>query len=109
MNGYGASFYDAFSEVAFGGSQAAVILDAGSLDAERRARIAREIGMPATAFVDHVADDRVQVQFFSTVQELPMCGHGTLCLLTHLVEEGLLAARDGIVLCLPNSTAVVSR
>ena len=41
MNEFAASFYDAFTECAFGGSQAAVILDAASLDAGRRATMPR--------------------------------------------------------------------
>ena len=59
MSGYPASFYDAFTEVAFGGSQAAVILDANTLDVQQRVKIAREIGLPATAFVDDIGDDWV--------------------------------------------------
>ena len=53
-------------------------------------RIAREIGVPATAFVNSVSGNRIDVQFFSTVMELSMCGHGTVCLITRLVELELL-------------------
>ena len=107
MKSYSLSLYDAFTEVAFGGSQAAVVLDAAALDAGHRAVIAREVGLPATAFVDGIGEDWVRVQFFSTVQELPMCGHGTICLMTHLVDEGLISPGPGIELRLPNSHACV--
>jgi PhzF family phenazine biosynthesis protein len=102
------ALYDAFSEVPFGGSQAAIITDAGCIEPAQRQRIAREIGMPATAFVDAYGADWIKLQFLSTVMELPMCGHGTLCLLTHMLESGLLAATHDVELHLPRSTANVS-
>jgi PhzF family phenazine biosynthesis protein len=80
------ALYDAFSATAFGGSQAAVLIDAKSINTAERQQIAREIGMPATAFVDSLDEDWIEVQFMSTVMELPMCGHGTICLLTHMLE-----------------------
>lgn len=84
------AMYDAFTDVPYSGSQAAVVLHALDISPKNRARIAREIGMPATAFVNAVSGNRIDVQFFSTVMELPMCGHGTVCLITRLVELGLL-------------------
>jgi len=106
------ALYDAFSETAFGGSQAAVITDAAAIDVEQRGRIAREIGMPATAFVDAIDNTAVTAQFLSTVMELPMCGHGSICLFSHLLESGLLtlesANEKNLQLRLPKTTATVS-
>ena len=102
------ALYDAFTEVAFGGSQAAIITDAGGIEPQQRQRIAREIGMPATAFVDAYGADWIKLQFLSTVMELPMCGHGTLCLITHMLESGLMVAGADIELRLPKSSANVS-
>ena len=102
------ALYDAFTEVAFGGSQAAIITDAAGIDPQQRQRIAREIGMPATAFVDAYGTDWIKLQFMSTVMELPMCGHGTLCLITHMLESGLMQIGHDIELRLPKSTANVS-
>ena len=102
------ALYDAFTEVAFGGSQAAIITDAAGIEAQQRQRIAREIGMPATAFVEAYGADWIKLQFLSTVMELPMCGHGTLCLITHMLESGLMQIGHDIELRLPNSTANVS-
>ena len=99
--------YDAFTVTPFGGSQAAVLTDAASIDRSERQRIAREIGVPATAFVDAYGKDWIQVQFMSTVMELPMCGHGTLCLLTHMLESGLIPAGGDVELRLPKSSARV--
>ena len=104
------ALYDAFSATVFGGSQAAVITDAKTINTADRQRIAREIGMPATAFVDDYGDDWIQVQFMSTVMELPMCGHGTICLLTHLLETGRIRldqqSTSQVELRLPQSTAI---
>lgn len=84
------AMYDAFTAVPYSGSQSAIVLDASAIAPENRARIAREIGAPASSFVDAICGDRITVQFYSTVMELPMCGHGTICLVTHLVESGRL-------------------
>ena len=103
--------YDAFTDVPYSGSQAAVILHASDISTPNRIRIAREIGVPATAFVNDVNDNRIKVQFFSTVMDLPMCGHGTVCLITRLVSQELLPCKGAgwhkAVLELPNGEAAV--
>ena len=88
------TMYDAFTAVPYSGSQAAVVQDASAISAENRIRIAREIGAPATSFVDAICGNRITVQFYSTVMELPMCGHGTICLMTRLVESGQLSCDE---------------
>lgn len=112
MNTFPFALYDAFSANAFGGSQAAVITSAAGISLAQRQRIAREIGMPATAFVDGFGEDWISVQFLSTVMELPMCGHGTLCLLTHMLELETISldetATREVTLRLPKSTAKVT-
>jgi len=112
MSSFSFALYDAFSDSAFGGSQAAVITGAATIDSAARQRIAREIGMPATAFVDDFGEDWIRVQFMSTVMELPMCGHGTLCLLTHMLESGFIKVDNNapreISLRLPKATATVA-
>jgi len=111
MTAFPFALYDAFSDRVFGGSQAAVITAAGPIDRAQRQNIAREIGMPATAFVDEIGDGWIVVQFISTVMELPMCGHGTICLCTHLLESGLLKLDEmgsrGVELRLPSTSARV--
>lgn len=105
------ALYDAFSEVPFGGSQAAIVMEAQGLDRAARIRIARELGLPATGFVDRVTPGAVTAQFFSAVMEQPMCGHGTVCLFTHLIETGALGwparGRIAVDLVLPAATAGV--
>ena len=105
------ALYDAFSDTAFGGSQAGVVSDAAWLDADARRRIARELGAPATGFVTACGDHSIGARFLSTVAELPMCGHGTIGLMTRMVELGVVNWNGGdridVELCLPSTTAAV--
>ena len=97
--------YAAFSEVASGGSPAGVVVDASELDAETMQQIAAEVGAPATCFVTGFVDGIVDVRFFSTTTEYGMCGHGTVGLVTSLVEEALVVpGADGRVDLVVRST-----
>ena len=69
---------------------------------------------PATCFVTGVGSGvdsgMVDVRFFSTLTEYPMCGHGTIAVFTWLVEEGLLELGPQTVswtLRTPGGTATV--
>lgn len=95
MNPYQFDLYNAFTENAFGGSPAGIIYDGAELSTEQMQRIAREVGAPATCFVIRVEKHDVHVRFFSTAKEYPMCGHGTLGLMTGLVERGHLEVSLG--------------
>ena len=69
------ALYDAFSDLAFGGSQAGLVSEAARLDADTRQRIASEIGAPATGFITASSEGSVSARFHSTRMEYPMCGH----------------------------------
>ena len=104
------TLYDAFSEVPGGGSVAGVVGTATGFSAERMQQVATEVGAPATCFVTGVDSGVVDVRFFSTLTEYPMCGHGTIAVFTWLVEEGRLAAGPEAVpwtLRTPGGTATV--
>lgn len=105
------ALYDAFSDTPFGGSQAGIVSDAAWIEADARRLIAREIGAPATGFVTACHDHAIGARFLSTVTELPMCGHGTISLMTRMVEQGELdwngGGRIDVVLRLPSATATV--
>jgi len=111
MNSVPFALYDAFSEAVFGGSQAGVVSDASGLDGRTRQQIASEIGAPATAFITGCNDQAVSVRFHSPVTEYAMCGHGTVCLMTRMIEHGVLSwggkDRIDVDLCLPTSTSSV--
>ena len=105
------ALYNAFSETLFGGAQGAVVLSAGDIDSQIRQNIASELGYPATCFVRSITPDTVTVNFHSTLREYTMCGHGTICLMTYLLEKGELrffgTDKLQINLKLPTKTAMV--
>ena len=80
------ALYDAFTDRGFSGSQAAIVSDAAYIDSDTRLRIAREFGFPATCFVTDYSNDSVTVRFQSVEKEYPMCGHGTICLMTRMID-----------------------
>ncbi|MGB1447275.1 MAG: PhzF family phenazine biosynthesis protein, partial [Arenicellales bacterium] len=104
--------YSAFTDAAFGGSHAGIIYDGEGLTTETMQQIAREVRAPATCFVMSAKDREVGVRFFSTAQEYPMCGHGTLALMTGLVSRGYLdisrGSSDKVTLRTPASSATVT-
>ncbi len=106
------ALYDAFCDTAFGGSQAAIVSDAASLDAGIMGRIVQKLGLPAIGFVSVAGPRSVNACFRSTVMELPMCGHGTVALMTRMVELGRFDWKDRdaieVELRLPRSKAAVA-
>ena len=105
------ALYDAFSDLVFGGSQAGLVSDAARLDADTRQRIANEIGAPATGFITACSAGSISARFHSTKKEYPMCGHGTICMMTQMVEQGILNWNGGdsidVELILPTTSAAV--
>jgi len=105
------ALYDAFSDRAFGGSQAGIVSDAALLDTDTRQRIAREIGAPATGFITASSEESISARFHSTKMEYPMCGHGTIAVMTRMLEQGIVnwngADRIEVKLKLPTTTAAV--
>lgn len=95
MPSYLFDLYSAFTDTPFGGSHAGIIYDGESVSTEKMQQIAREVRAPATCFVMKVDGRDVHVRFFSTAQEYPMCGHGTLALMTGLIARGYLDISQG--------------
>ena len=95
MSAYEFDLFSAFTANPFGGSHAGIVYDGAKLSTAQMQQIAREVGAPATCFVIRVKRCDVHVRFFSTGQEYPMCGHGTLGLMTGLVERRHLEVSFG--------------
>lgn len=94
------SFYDCFSPVRFGGGQAAIVPEAGDLVETEMQRIARDLGLPATCFIQRLDGPDAHVRFFSTVGEYLMCGHAAIGLFTYLAETGAIdPATDNPTMC----------
>jgi trans-2,3-dihydro-3-hydroxyanthranilate isomerase len=88
---------DAFTTVPFGGNPAAVVIDAEGLTEEEMQRIAQEMNLSEMAFVTRSERADFRVRFFTPVQEIDLAGHPTIATFHALVEEGLIAAHDGVV------------
>lgn len=80
---------DAFTDVAFRGNPAAVVLLDAPRDATWRQDVARELNQPATAFVSP-SGDAFDLSWFTGTTELVLCGHGTLATAHVLWETGRL-------------------
>jgi PhzF family phenazine biosynthesis protein len=59
---------NAFVRDGTGGNPAGVVLDADDLGAEDRQAVARQVGLPETAFVSHSAVADVRLEFFTPVR-----------------------------------------
>ncbi len=82
--------WTAFSGDASGGSPAGIVLECAGMSASDMQAIAARVGAPATGFVTGIDRQEVNVRFFSTKTEYGMCGHGTIALLTSLIENDLV-------------------
>lgn len=85
---------DAFTEKAFAGNSACVVILDGWIDDSILLSIARENAVAETAFlVPH--DDRFQLRWFTPDIEIDLCGHATLAaghiVLSHLAPETEIA------------------
>lgn len=88
---------DAFSDKAFGGNPAGVVLDARYLTEDTMQSIAKEMNLSETAFVTSVDGDLFTVRFFTTVCEVDLCGHATIATFHTLTKMGyILPIDDGI-------------
>lgn len=71
---------DAFTEDKFTGNPAGVVLNSEGLSDDEMLKIARELNNSETAFVfNEKSDDYdVKVRFFTSTNEVPLCGHATI-------------------------------
>jgi len=99
---------DAFTDQAYGGNPAAVVLDAAGLTDQEMAAIAREFNLSETTFVlpADVPDAAIRFRWFTPGAEVRMCGHATLAGVHALTESGRFAAlRSDPEAILPIQTA----
>ncbi|CAK7060968.1 PhzF family phenazine biosynthesis protein [Tissierella carlieri] len=88
---------DAFSDKAFGGNPAGVVLDAKYLTEDIMQNIAKEMNLSETAFVTSREDDLFTVRFFTTVCEVDLCGHATIATFYTLAKMGYITSiADGV-------------
>jgi PhzF family phenazine biosynthesis protein len=83
---------DAFTERAFGGNPAAVILDAQGLSDAQMQSIATEMRVAGTAYLTPVTggDAQWRLRWFTPTREIAYSGHTTLAAVHALIEAGRL-------------------
>lgn len=86
---------DAFSEVAFGGNPAGVVmLDDDHFPSDEFMRlVAAELRYSETAFVQRLGETEFRVRYFTPAAEVDLCGHATVATFSMLYQMGLV--RDG--------------
>ncbi|MEH6435538.1 PhzF family phenazine biosynthesis protein [Massilia sp. DD77] len=90
---------DVFTSTPFRGNPVAVVLDAGGLSAARMQQVAHWMNLSETTFVlppaTPGADYRLRI--FTPGGELPFAGHPTIGSAHALLEAGMVAPRDGVL------------
>ena len=86
---------DAFTDAAFAGNPAAVCLLDRPADARWMQRLAAEMNLAETAFVEPRPGGYL-LRWFTPVVEVVLCGHATLASAHVLYESGLAAAGEPI-------------
>lgn len=79
---------DAFTSQPFSGNPAAVCILEEEISSETMLRVAAEMNLSETAFVQPMADDGTRkLQWFTPAVEVPLCGHATLATAHVLLRE----------------------
>lgn len=95
MKTYRIKIVDAFTKKPFAGNPAGVVLDASGLTDTQMQLIARELNLSETAFILPATepDANLRIRWFTTVNEVPLCGHATIASFHALAEEGMEGMR----------------
>lgn len=80
---------DAFTNEAFGGNTAGVVIN-DNMREETMQKIAAELRYSETAFVKKIADDKFNVKFFTPNSEVDLCGHASVASFKVLLHKGLV-------------------
>ena len=87
---------DAFTETPLTGNPAGVVLNGEGLTEKQMQMIAREMGVPETAFIvpASMPDAHLRIRWFTPTVEVPLCGHATIASFHALAEDGLYGMRE---------------
>lgn len=79
----------AFSREGVGGNRAGVVLPGHGLERAEKQRIAAALGCSETVFLSPSAGADYRLEYFTPVEEVPLCGHATVAAFTVLDRLGL--------------------
>jgi len=96
---------DAFSNVAFEGNPAAVVLLERELSSDVYLKIAQEMNLSETAFVKKIDHQSAlfSIKYFTVVDEVDMCGHATISALSVIRDtydvpsEFIISTKAGLI------------
>ncbi len=80
----------AFTKNEQGGNPAGVVLEADDLSKDQMLEIAKEFGHPESSFVQKSDKADFKVRFFTTNQEVDLCGHATMATFSLLANQGII-------------------
>lgn len=89
--------YDAFSEKPRMGNPAGIVLNGDGLTEEEMQQIAYKVGFNETVFLLNSICADYRCRFFTPGQEVPLCGHGTIAMLSALKTNGLLMEKPVVM------------
>lgn len=87
---------DAFTEEAFKGNPAGVMLVDDTVESSRMQKIAVEMNLSETAFIIPETRNTFRIRYFTPASEVPLCGHATLASAHILYELGVVKNTDAI-------------
>jgi len=79
---------DAFTDVAFGGNPAGVVITKKSLPEKIMKSIAREMNLSETIFLTELEKNKYKARYFTPECEVDLCGHATIGGVYILADEG---------------------
>jgi len=82
---------NAFAKTPNGGNPAGVVLDCDKLNDTQMLQIAKKVGFSETAFVQKSNKANFKVRFFTTVDEVDLCGHATIALFYLMLKKKLIS------------------
>ena len=86
---------NAFTNEKFRGNPAMVVILDEEFNDDKMAKLASEFNQPITTFVQ-VKGENVSLRWFTPVQELSLCGHGTLSAAHIFWNEGYISINKPI-------------
>jgi len=86
---------NSFAKTKYGGNPAGVVLQADDLSEDEMLRIAKQVGLSETAFVQKSENANYKVRFFTPNSEVDLCGHATIATFALLKNKRIID--DGIL------------
>lgn len=99
---------DAFTDTAFAGNPAGVVLLTESRSAEWMQAVAAEMKHAETAFVEPLAEGPKPLRWFTPAAEVDLCGHATLATAHVLGGEQRFSTRSGELVCVPEADGSIT-